>query len=70
MGQLIDYSRFTGTAESSEVARQRDPRREAMSQTDKERCPDSFQRAQERERSDSSWAGSSMGGGTYAGRMR
>lgn len=66
--KIIDYSRFTG-AESAEAVRQLDPRRELRSQADKERVPDYFQRSQERE-GRSEWSGSSMGGGTWAGRSR
>jgi len=66
--KLIDYSRFTG-AESAEVLRQIDPRRELRSQADKERVPDYFQRGRERD-GDSTWSGGSMGGGTWAGRSR
>jgi len=70
MTEHIDYSRFTGVAESEGVVRQNDPRRETRPQPEKER-PDYFQRSQERERPDpSSWSGASMGGGTWAGRSR
>ena len=51
-------------AGKTEVVRQMDP-------TKYERNPPSFQKYQERERgSESSWAGSSMGGGVWAGRQR
>ena len=66
--RIIDYSRFTG-AEGTEVIRQVDPRRELRSQAERERNPDYFQRAQERE-GRSEWSGGSMGGGTWAGRGR
>ena len=68
MAERIDYSRFTG-AESSEVVRQLDPRRELRSPADKERTPDYFQRSQERE-GRSEWSGGNMGGGTWAGRSK
>ena len=68
MDSRIDYSRFTG-AQSEEVTRQNDPRRELRSQTEKERSPDYFQRTRERD-GDSSWSGGSMGGGTWNGRSR
>lgn len=63
--RIIDYSRFT-TMESSEVARQVDPRRELRSSGD--RSPDYYQKQQERE--GGTWSGASMGGGTWAGRSR
>lgn len=47
----------------SEPLRQMDP-------TAYERNPPDFQRKQERERDGSSWAGSSMGGGSWGGRTR
>jgi len=68
MSERIDYSRFTG-ADSGEVARQIDPRRELRSQADRERPPDYFERRQERE-GRSEWSGAGMGGGTWAGRSR
>jgi hypothetical protein len=64
----IDFSRFTAP-ESSEVARQIDPRREQKSQAAREHAPDYFQRQQERD-GNSSWSGGSMGGGTWAGRSK
>jgi len=57
-------------AENIEVGRQVDPRQQLRPQAEIERDPASFTKQQERERSDSSWAGSSMGGGTWAGRSR
>lgn len=63
--ERIDYSRFTG-AESSEVVRQNDPRREIRMHTDRERVPDYYQRAEGR----MEWSGGSMGGGTWSGRSR
>jgi hypothetical protein len=67
---MADFSRFTGMSESSEVSRQLDPRREKASPAEKEQAPTYFERSKEIERSDSSWAGSSMGGGTWAGRTK
>lgn len=66
--KVIDFSRFTGV-DSAEAVRQIDPRRERLSQTDKERVPDYFQRQQERE-GRSEWSGGNMGGGTWAGRTK
>jgi hypothetical protein len=70
MDSRIDYSRFTGSAERTEAGRQQEPRQQVRPQAEIERNPPSFQKQQERERGDSSWAGSSMGGGTWAGRSR
>jgi len=64
----IDFSRFTGV-DNAEELRRVDPRRERLSQADRERVPDYFQRQQERE-GRSEWSGGSMGGGTWAGRTR
>jgi hypothetical protein len=69
MDDRIDFSRFTGIAESEDVARHIDPRRELRSPPEKERAPDYFQRGRERE-GNSEWSGGSMGGGTWAGRSR
>jgi len=66
--KVIDFSRFTGV-DGAETVRQLDPRRERLSQADRERVPDSFRRQQERE-GRSEWSGGSMGGGTWAGRSR
>ena len=61
----IDFSRYRRAADNnSEVERQLHP------EPHQERQPTFFQRSQERERGDSSWSGSSMGGGTWAGRSR
>lgn len=68
--QRIDYSRYTGGMESEGVSQQKHPERQTRPQAEKEKAPDYFQRSQERERGDSSWAGSSMGGGTWAGRSK
>jgi hypothetical protein len=70
MDSRIDYSRFTGGAESAEVSRQQQPQQQLRPQLEIERNPTYFQKQQERAREDSSWAGSSMGGGTWAGRSR
>jgi hypothetical protein len=67
--RIIDYSRFTGAAESEDVSRQRLPERETRKQAEKEYAPDYFQKRQERE-GRSEWSGGSMGGGTWAGRSR
>jgi hypothetical protein len=64
----IDFSQFTGV-DSAERLRGVDARRERISQRDRERVPDYFQRQQERE-GRSEWSGGSMGGGTWAGRSR
>lgn len=69
MDARIDYSRFTGAAESEDVSRHKLPQRETRAQTEKEYAPDYFQRTRERG-GDSSWSGGSMGGGTWAGRSR
>jgi len=66
--KIIDFSRFTGV-DSAEALRHAEPRRERLSQADKERVPDYFQRQQERE-GRSEWSGGSMGGGTWAGRTK
>lgn len=68
MDKRIDYSQFTGV-DAAEALRRVDPRRETLSQSVRERVPDYFQRQQERE-GRSEWSGSSMGGGTWAGRSR
>jgi len=65
----IDFSRFTGGAETGEVSRQQNPQREVRPQSEKERAPDYYQRTQERE-GKSEWSGGNMGGGTWAGRSR
>ena len=67
MDTRIDFSRFTG---SEEVIRNLDPKRELRGPAEKERAPEYFQRSQEKERGDSSWAGSSFGGGSISGRSR
>jgi len=61
--QKIDFSRYVaGRAENEDVARQQQPQVQRASY---------FQRAQERDRGDtSSWSGASMAGGTWAGRSR
>lgn len=64
MDARIDYSRFTGSKESSEATQQL-PR----AQADIERNPSYFQKQQERD-GRSEWSGGSMGGGTWAGRSR
>jgi hypothetical protein len=69
MGDHVDFSRFTGRAESEEVARHNDPKRELTPPAEKERTPDYYRRTQERE-GNSEWSGGSMGGGTWAGRSR
>jgi hypothetical protein len=57
--ERIDYSRFT-SAESSEVVRQIDPRRELRVHTDRERVPDYYQQREGRmEWSGGSWSGRS-----------
>lgn len=66
--RIIDFSRFTGV-DAGEQVRAIDPRRERLSQADRERVPDYTQRQQERE-GRSEWSGGSMGGGTWAGRSR
>ena len=69
---FIDYSRFTGSraAESDEVSRQLNPHQQLRPQAEVERHPTYFQKTQERERGGSDWSGSTMGGGTWAGRSR
>lgn len=66
----IDFSRFTRGIENTEVSRQNvEPQLRPRAEI--ERNPAYFQRAQERDRGDtSSWSGASMGGGTWAGRSR
>jgi len=66
--KVIDFSQFTGV-DVAETVRQLDPRRERLSQADRERIPDYFQRQKERE-GRSEWSGGNMGGGTWAGRSR
>ncbi len=66
--RIIDFSQFTGV-DAAEQVRAIDPRRERLSQRDRERVPDYTQRQQERE-GRSEWSGGSMGGGTWAGRSR
>ena len=68
MSEEMDLSRFTGRAESENVSRQRDPRREMSSPAEKEK-PDFYRRGLERE-GGSEWSGKTMGGGTWAGRSR
>lgn len=67
---MADFSKYTGRSESEDAARARLPEPHLRPQAEKERAPDYFQKTQERERGDSSWAGSSAGGGTWAGRSR
>ena len=69
MDSRIDYSRFTGGAESVEVSRQQQPQQQLRPQAEIERNPTYFQKQQERE-GRSEWSGGSMGGGTWAGRSR
>jgi hypothetical protein len=69
MSETVDFSRFTGVGETELVTHHNDPRRELRSPAELER-PDYYQRRQECQRDTSSWAGSSMGGGTWAGRTR
>jgi hypothetical protein len=61
--EKIDRAMAVLRAENSEVARQRNP--QAVEQR-----PTYYEKTKDRERGDSSWAGSSMGGGTWAGRSR
>ena len=66
MDTRIDFSRFTG---SEEVIRSVDIKREQTLPAVKERAPEYFQRAQERE-GRSEWSGGNFGGGTISGRSR
>lgn len=66
---MADFSKFTGGAESEDARRQQFPAQQLRPQSERERAPDAFQRAQERE-GRSEWSGGSMGGGTWAGRSR
>ena len=66
---MADFSKYTRIPES-ETTKAQAPDEHLRSQPEKERNPSYFQRQQEKERTDSSWAGSSMGGGTWAGRSR
>lgn len=66
---MVDFSKYTGGAESEEVRRQQHPQSQVRPQSERERAPDTFQRAQERD-GKSEWSGASGGGGTWAGRSR
>src|ERR1700723_1052762 len=59
--KTVDFSRFTRTAETSEVARQQEPRQQLRSQAEIERNPTSYQRQQEQE-GKSNWSGGVWGG--------
>jgi hypothetical protein len=62
--EKIDHAMSVLRAENTEVARQRNPQAVEQRRTYYEKTTD-------RERGDSSsWAGSSMAGGTWAGRSR
>jgi hypothetical protein len=65
MEKEINFSRFTRAAEPAKEG----PAPQLRPRAEIERNPAYFQRTQERERSDSSFAGSSMGGGVWAGRL-
>ena len=67
---MADFSKYTGRSENEDAQRAQLPAQHLRPQAEKERAPDYFQKSQERERIDSSWAGSSAGGGTWAGRSR
>jgi hypothetical protein len=67
---MTDFSKYTGSAANEAAKQAESPMQHLRPQSEIERAPGSFQRSQERERGDSSWAGSSMGGGTWAGRSR
>jgi hypothetical protein len=67
---MADFSKYTRSPVEDEATRAQMPNAHLRPQAEKERAPDYTQRQQERERTDSSWAGSSMGGGTWAGRSR
>jgi hypothetical protein len=64
---MVDFSRFTGCAESEGVSHQINPERDTRPQAERERNPDAFQRLQERE-GRSEFSGGCMGGGVWAGR--
>jgi hypothetical protein len=66
---MADFSKYTGNAGNEAAERQQGPQEQLRPQQEKERAPGSFQRSQERE-GRSEWSGSSMGGGTWAGRSR
>ena len=48
MDDQVNFSRFTGSAENGDVARQQDPRRELRSPAELERSPDYYRRSLER----------------------
>jgi hypothetical protein len=61
MERQINFSRFTRSAESDEVARQQEPRQQLRAQADIERSPTYFQKRQEQENK-SNWSGGIWGG--------
>lgn len=66
----IDISKFLRSIpQNEEVCRQNTPQRGTRPQAEKERAPDYFQRAQERE-GRSEWSGGAWGGGSVNGRSR
>ena len=67
--QYIAGLRAQARAESEEVSKAANPRRELRPRMEIERHPDTHQRQAERSGS-SNWSGGSMGGGTWGGRSR
>jgi len=59
--KTVDFSRFTRGAESSEVARQQEPRQQLQSRAEIERNPTYYQVRQEQENK-SNWSGGVWGG--------
>jgi len=57
----IDFTRYTGGAESEDVSRKLHPERETRPQSEKERAPDTHQRTAEKE-GRSEWSGAWSGG--------
>jgi hypothetical protein len=67
---MADFSKYTGRSQAEDAQRAQLQEEHLRPQAERERAPGQFQKTQERERTDSSWSGSSMGGGTWAGRSR
>lgn len=64
---MVDFSRFTGKGETTEVTRQQDPREQLRSQASREANPTYYQKTVERD-GGSTWSGSSFGGREWSGR--
>jgi hypothetical protein len=67
--QYIAGLRAKARAETEDVSKAMNPRRELRPRVEIERHPDSHQRQTERE-GRSNWSGGNMGGGSWGGRSR